>query len=211
MYGLRQRENQDIIPDNRKRIYDYIKATPGSHLRKISKELLIAIGDTQYHLGVLEKSGLVKSRRIGIYRVYYLVSILEGRQESILATLQQETPRQIIINIIEHPGATQSEIADHMELSSPTINWHMSNLIKIGLVRCRKDRQFVKYYIEGDIEDIINLLKLYYPTLWDGLSSRLADLFFDLATSSTSYSIEIRKQTDINEKKQQLVQRKDKD
>jgi hypothetical protein len=77
--------HQTKIPDNRSRIYEYIKNKPGSHLRKISKELIIAMGDTQYHLGILEKSGLVKSKRIGIYKVYYPVSILEGREESILS------------------------------------------------------------------------------------------------------------------------------
>ena len=92
-------------------IYDYIRNKPGSHLRKINKELTLAMGDTQYHLRNLEKSGVVKSKRIGIYKVYYTVSILEGREESILATLQQETPREIVIHILEHPGATQSEIA----------------------------------------------------------------------------------------------------
>jgi predicted DNA-binding transcriptional regulator len=77
--------HQIKIPDNRSRIYEYIKNKPGSHLREISKELIIAMGDTQYHLGILEKSGLVKSKRIGIYKVYYPVSILEGREESILS------------------------------------------------------------------------------------------------------------------------------
>ena len=65
--------------------------------RKISKALEIALGDTQYHLNTLQKSGSIKSKRMGIYKVYFSVSILEGRDESILATLQQETPREIIL------------------------------------------------------------------------------------------------------------------
>ena len=40
-----------IISDNRGRIYDYIKDHPGTHLRKLSKNLALAIGDIQHHLG----------------------------------------------------------------------------------------------------------------------------------------------------------------
>jgi predicted transcriptional regulator len=210
-HDARDNGDHNNILDNRGRIYDYIKNKPGSHLRKISKELVIAMGDIQYHLSILEKSGLVKSRRIGIYKVYYTVSILEGREESILAILQQETPREIVIHIVQHSGVTQSEIADHMGFSSPTINWHMSNLIEFGLVKAQKDRQFVKYYLEGDVKDITDLLKLYYPTLWSKLSSRLADLFLDLSIASRSYSLGIPKKTFINRKKQQLKEKEDKD
>ena len=167
------------------------------------------MGDTQHHLRNLEKSGVVKSKRMGIYKVYYPVSILEGRQESILSTLQQDTPREIVIHIVEHPGTTQSEIANHMGFSSPTINWHMSNLIEIGLVRVQKDRQFVKYYIKGDIKDITSLLKLYYPTLWSKLSSRLDDLFLDLSTASQSYSVGVANEDITINRKKQVIEKEE--
>src|SRR6266705_4018830 len=86
-------------------IYGYIKNNPGSHLRKICKELIIAMGDIQYQLKFLEKSGLIKSRRIGLYKTYFTVSILGERDEKILAILQQETPRDVLLYLIKNPGA----------------------------------------------------------------------------------------------------------
>jgi len=174
------------VPDNRDRIHEYIKNNPGSHLRKISKQLAIALGDTQYHLNYLENSGLVKSKKKGMYKVYYTFSILEERDESILAILQQETPREIIVYLVEHPGSTQGEIANHLDFSPSTINWHMSQLIEGGIIGSQKDRQFVRYYIEGNIKDVTTLLKLYHPGVWNKLSSRLADVFLELASSSSS-------------------------
>ena len=172
------------VPDNRSRIHEYIRNNPGSHLRKISKDLAIALGNTKSHLNFLENSGLVKSKKKGMYKVYYTFSILEERDESILAILQQETPREIIVYLVEHPGSTQGEIADHMDFSPPTINWHMSQLIDGGIIGSQKDRQFVRYHIEGNIKDVTTLLKLYHPGVWNKLSSRLADIFLDLASSS---------------------------
>ena len=81
--------------------------------------------------------------------MYYSVAIFRERQQSILAVLGQEVPRDIILFLIESPGATQIDIARHKSLTPPTINWHMSRLIEIGLVSRRKKGKFVKYYTQG--------------------------------------------------------------
>jgi DNA-binding MarR family transcriptional regulator len=179
-----EEENHKTAQDNKQRIYSYIKNNPGSHLRRISKELVIAIGDIQYQLKFLEGMGLIKSRRMGLYKTYYSVSILGERSENILAVLQQETLRDIMLHLIENPGATQSEIAHHKGFTAPTINWHMSRLIEMGLVYTCREGRFVKYYVEGDIDDIVCLLKSYHPSAWNTLSNRLASLFLDLSSQS---------------------------
>jgi predicted transcriptional regulator len=176
--GIEQKAQ--TINNNRDLIYQYVKNYPGSHLRKISKHLSLGIGNIQYHLDALEKIGMIKSRKISIYKVYYDVGVLAGRHESILAILQQETPRAILLYLLENPGASQTEIATFVGCSAPTVVWHMSNLIKNGLVKHRRDGKFIKYNIRGDLKDITSLIKSYHPTVWDRLSSRLADLFLDI-------------------------------
>ena len=178
------RDNHTIgqaVTNNRELIQRYIQDHPASHLRKISKDLSLGMGDTQHHLNSLERSCLVKSRRIGIYKAYYDVSVFKERDESILAVFQQDTPRSILLYLIENSGATQREIANRVGFSAPTVNFHMSRLIQLGLVARHKDGRNVKYVILGDIKEITVLLKTYYPTIWDRLSNRLVDLFLDLA------------------------------
>jgi predicted transcriptional regulator len=178
-------KDQNTLPPNGRRIYEYIVDNPSCHVRKISRELDLAIGDTQYHLKILEKKDLIKSRRVGLFRMYYAVAVFRERQQSILAVLGQEVPRDIILFLIESPGATQIDIARHESLTPPTINWHMSRLIEIGLVSRRKKGKFVKYYTQGDTDDITNILKIYYPSLWSKLSNRLAEVFLDLSVISS--------------------------
>jgi predicted transcriptional regulator len=48
-------KDQNTLPPNGRRIYEYIVDNPSCHVRKISRELDLAIGDTQYHLKILEK------------------------------------------------------------------------------------------------------------------------------------------------------------
>jgi predicted transcriptional regulator len=190
-----KKKEQPTTSPNRERIYQYIINNPGCHLRRISKDLDLAMGHTQYHLHTLDKAGLIKSRRIGVFRVYYAVSIFGERQESILAMLGQEVPRDIIMFLIENPGASQGEIANHKGFSAPTINWHMSRLIEIGLVISRKEGKFVNYYVEGNIKDITSFLKRYYPSIWSKWSDRLAELFLDLSTASTVVGTNKKKMT----------------
>jgi predicted transcriptional regulator len=172
-----------ILP-NKDRVYQYVANNPGCHLRRISKDLDLAMGDTQYHLKNLEKSNLIKSRLIGVFRTYYSVSIYGERMQSILAMLRQEVPRDIILFLIENPGASQAEIAQHQTISAPAINWHMTRLIEIGLVSSHRQGKFVNYYIEGNIKDVTSILRKYYPSVWSRLSNRLADLFLDVSSES---------------------------
>src|SRR5215467_8581596 len=174
-----------ITPKNKVRVFDYIKNHPGSHLRKISKELDITPSDTQYWCNRLERMALVRSRRLGLYRTYYPASILGERHENILAILQQKTPRNILVYLLENPGASQKDLAQHTGFAAATISWHMSRLIEIGIVYSSKEGKFVKYYIRGDIADVVILLKSYYPSIWGKLSDRLSELFLGITYATT--------------------------
>lgn len=169
---------------NRQRIYLYIKNNPGVHLRKISKVLDLAIGDTNYNLDNLEQSGFIKHRKWGVYKRYFVISIRDGRSESILAALQQETPRVIVLYLLEHPGSIQSEICRHVSFSAPSVKWHMSRLKEMDMVYEHKRGKFVKYYIKGNIADIVTLMKNYHPSIWSKFASRLAELFIELSSGT---------------------------
>jgi predicted transcriptional regulator len=61
------------------------------------------MGNTSYCLGLLEREGSIKSRYMKLYKTYYTISVLTEKDESLLAVLQQETPRDIISYLIESP------------------------------------------------------------------------------------------------------------
>src|SRR5215472_5760069 len=145
----------------------------------------------------LARMALVRSRRLGLYRTYYPASILRERHENILAILQQKTPRNILLYLLENSGASQKGLAQHTGFAAATVSWHMSRLIEFGIVYSTKKGKFVKYYIRGDIVDLVTLLKSYYPSIWDKLSGRLAELFLGVIYATTS---ETTNDTDINKK-----------
>ncbi|MGI0061061.1 MAG: winged helix-turn-helix transcriptional regulator [Nitrosotalea sp.] len=182
---MRNEKNEDDS-ENRTRIYDYIKKNPGAHLRMITRELDMGMGATQHHLGILEKSGKVKSRRINTYRHYYAVEVLEA-EHNILAFLRQETAMDILTFLMEHPKSTQSEIISFKGFSAPTISWHMARLEQAGLVSSIKDGRTTRYTIT-DMQSISVALKTYHPSVWDKMLSRFADLFLQIASKSDEES-----------------------
>jgi predicted transcriptional regulator len=181
--------NDSDIQSNRLQIYRYIENNPGAHLRKITKELGLAMGDTQYHLSILEKSGRIRSRKINLYRRYYSASILGEKEELILAFLRQETAKDILIYLIEHPDSTQSDLAGFKHYSSPTISWHMSRLIQAGIVNKSREGKKIRYSITSDRDKLLDILKTYHPSIWNVLASRLAELFEELSSSQANTEI----------------------
>ena len=175
------KDNDDgEVSENRQRIYEFIKNNPGAHLRMICRELELAMGATQHHLAILEKSGRIKSKRINLHRHYYASEVLEV-QHALLAFLRQETARDILMYLIEHPSSTQSDIATFKNFSLPTISWHMSRLVASGIVSSRKDGKIIKYDVI-DVKSVAALVKIYHPNIWDKLSDSLAEMFLELAS-----------------------------
>jgi predicted transcriptional regulator len=53
---------EEALLENARTIYDHIVSHPGSHLRRISREVNIHLSTARYHLDHLERVGLITSR-----------------------------------------------------------------------------------------------------------------------------------------------------
>ena len=180
------------ISENRADIYNYISLNPGTYLRKIFKDVGLAMGDTQYHLSVLEKKGYVKSRKVGKHRYYYPMLVKSGEEELILALLRQTTTRDILIYLIENIGATQSDLSNFIHFSTPTIYWYMKRLISSGLVVGFKEGNVIRYYV-SDISSLTECIRKYMPDTWMNLASKFADMYLNITKKILS-----QKQNDNN-------------
>jgi predicted transcriptional regulator len=180
------------ISENRADIYNYILLNPGTYLRKIFKDVGLAMGDTQYHLSVLEKKGYVKSRKVGKHRYYYPMLVNSGAEELILALLRQTTTRDILVYLIENIGATQSDLSNFKHFSKPTIYWYMKRLISSGLVVGFKEGNVIRYYVR-DISSLTECIRKYMPDTWMNLASKFADMYLNITKKILS-----QKQSDNN-------------
>jgi predicted transcriptional regulator len=165
-----------VSDSNRVRILDFIKANPGTHLRKIKRELNLAMGVIQYHLYKLERERSIISVRHGLYKRFYADKGLRLEDREILNVLSQETERDIVLYIIKNPLVTQKELSEFARISASSTNWHMKRLCAAGFVQPRREAGFVYYSVRGDRARILTLLRSYHPRIWERWAERLADL-----------------------------------
>jgi predicted transcriptional regulator len=165
------------------RILVFVQENPSCHLRRIKKELGLAMGTVQYHLDRLEKAGKITSQKHGLHKYYFAVGF-EENEKQLLEVLSNETAREILMFIVERKSPSQTEIVEHVKISPASVNWHINRLEDSKIIDEIREGRFKRYKLRGDSRLVAAMLKNFYPTIWDRWSNRLAEMF--LAMSSPS-------------------------
>lgn len=130
-------------------IYGLVKTNPGVHYNEIMKKLDMKNGTLSYHLHMLEKMEMIKSRKEGIrYRAFYPTGMRFPEEERYrLTDFQLE-----ILNIIkENEGIQQKDIAKKLGKKPQTINYNIKTLQQAGLIKVRKRGRETSCYILNGI------------------------------------------------------------
>jgi predicted transcriptional regulator len=109
---------------------------PGVHYNQIRRGMGIKNGTLSYHLSVLEKTELIKSRREGLkYRAFYPTGMKFPKKERFRLTELQIK----IINVIKnYEGITQKDIAKQLGQKPQTINYNIKVLEQAELIQVVK-------------------------------------------------------------------------
>src|SRR3972149_9416110 len=86
--------------DSRRRIYEFLEANPGVHLRLIGKVLGMSTGMLSYHLRYMERRGLLRSEEEGHRRRYFDARAFAEAQRKSIRVLRQDVPREIIMELL---------------------------------------------------------------------------------------------------------------
>jgi DNA-binding MarR family transcriptional regulator len=126
-------QKEDVLDQFvRGQIYGFIKTNPGVHYNQILRKVGVKNGTLSYHLGVLEKTELIQSRREGLkYRAFYPTGMNFPKAERFRLT---DLQIQIIGSIRSRPGMSQKEIAQSLGQKPQTINYNIKVLGQAGLI-----------------------------------------------------------------------------
>ena len=133
----------------RGQIYGYIKTNPGVHYNQIRRGIGVKNGTLSYHLRVLEKTELIKSRRERLkYRAFYPTGMQFPKKERFRLT---DFQLQILDIINENKGIHQKDIARKLEKKPQTINYNIKVLDQAGLIEVvKKGRKTYCYPLESN-------------------------------------------------------------
>ena len=140
-------KKEDILDHfTRGKIYGYIVANPGDHYNSIKKALKLSDGSFAYHIHILEKEGIIKSSRDGTHRRFYIPGMRVPENGGNL----KKSQLLIIDSIKENPGISQKDIASILGVSSPTVNYHLKELLGLGIIKGERAGMRMRYYVNSE-------------------------------------------------------------
>ncbi|MBN1390146.1 MAG: VWA domain-containing protein [Candidatus Thermoplasmatota archaeon] len=143
IFGYTRIRREDLLnQENRKKIYEHITDNPGEHFRGLQRAVDLEVGVLSHHLNVLEKEQLIVSEQDGSNRCFWAAGVKHDTDKVRLSRVQEN----ILKEIHEDPGITQSQIAKNMGVSRKVIFYHVKFLRNAGVVREEKDSKRSHYY-----------------------------------------------------------------
>ncbi len=138
------------LPDNTTRtaIYNFISANPGVQFRAICNGLGLSIGVVQFHLALLQKTGLISAIRKGRYKRFFAAGKFTLKQMETIATLRLSTVKSILKTLLEGKRVSHRELAAQLCISSQGLTWQMNRLRETGIIQENRNSLNVTYTIE---------------------------------------------------------------
>ncbi len=163
--------------ETRRRIYDYVVANPGTHLRAIKDELDMPMGQLEYHLDFLKKHDIINSQEDKYYLRFYPSKIDRG-EAKILSSLRQEKPRRIVMHLIERPGTTHRQLMEEFGFKASTLSMYLKDMTGKGILIKEKEGRENMYSV-ADGQKVIELLLVYRKSFLDKLVDRFLEAWLE--------------------------------
>ena len=172
----------------RTRILRYIHDHPGSHLRALARELKLGMGNLQYHVHILEESGLLSSSREGLRKFFYTRETLRESSHSLIISLSQETPREILTFLTLKGSSTQHEICLKVGRKQSTVSWHLNRLRKARLIEVSDGQgggfRPAQYRVNEKVRrHLAVFMESYHPSIWTRWSERMNEIVESISDS----------------------------
>jgi len=179
-YGSTRRRCRDFKKEDvleqgtRNTIYELIDKNPGLHFRKICRILDKKMGVVQYHIGVLEKIGLVRAIRDGRYKCFFASNQEEDSnvspddrdpatqmlRETIITSLRRKTPKTLITYLAREKIASHQSLSTVAKVSPQAITFHTQRLQSFGIIESQKEGRQKFYTLSPSAKEITeNLMK----------------------------------------------------
>ena len=160
----------------RKRIYEEIVLNPGLHFRELQRRLQMPTGMLTYHLNILEKHGLISSRRDGKYVRYFANTSMTVEERSIMGALRNYVARRIVIYLLEEGEKKHRDISDELKISPSTLSYHLNKLIRKGILE-KRERGRETYYSVRKRDLVAFTIIKYRKSFLDALVDNFASLW----------------------------------
>ena len=142
------------------------------------KQIGVTNGVMSYYLRKLEKNESVWVERTPRVTRFYSYDLSED-EAKLVKRLRQETPKKILVALVQNDQLTFKELTAKICKSPATTSFYLSQLVKDNIVATSKS-DFVKVYFNVERKRIANIIEEYHPDIIEQASDNFADIISSL-------------------------------
>lgn len=122
----------------RQRLAALVREAPGVTITELGKAVGLSHSTASYHLRILEQAGEVQSKRDGRTVRYYAAGQYDDMATRLRPLLERERVRAILRLVVAKPHVNPFNIARELDVSVPTVMWHLAKLRDYGALQMEK-------------------------------------------------------------------------
>ena len=170
-------DREDVLEyEVRRKVYTAIKTSPGVHARRLQRLVDIPMSTLVYHLRYLERHGVLLVREDKYYKRYYPHEDLGREDKPVMAALQQEKLKAIVLTILERGDVRYTDLKADSTLPASTLSLYLKELVEAGVLARRRVGRETRYTVLNEGR-VIELLLRYRESLMDRVVDRVAALW----------------------------------
>ena len=159
-------------------IIETIKKNPGIRFTEVMKNVGLKNGVLSHYIRKLEESGSIHVDRSPRVARFY-GSDLNQEEQKLVTKLRQETPKRILIALLNHNELSFKQITATIKKSPATVSFYLSTLVEDEIVLIRRSDK-KSYYFIAKPERILVLIDEYHPDIVQKTSENFADIVSSL-------------------------------
>jgi DNA-binding transcriptional ArsR family regulator len=170
-WDRRRIERRLLTLRNRRRIVDHVADNPGIHLRKVARDLDLALGTAEHHLHLLVRHGLLEVDEAQGQSCYFTPGT-PPEDRLLWVVLRQDAQRRVLRLLAADPDLAPAELGRRLALSKAAVAYHLQRLEAWGFVeRLRLGRQRLLRVTRPErLAEVLAALDDGRPSLpWPGL------------------------------------------
>lgn len=159
--------------ESRRRVYQFIRDNPGTHMREIRRRLEMTLGNLEYHLRYLERHDMISVQDNG-YKRYFIKQEIGIQDQKLLSLLRQKIPRRVAIFLLQNPESSHQEIHETFDVAASTLSYHIGKLVDAGLVEKQREGRYNIYSV-ADENVVARALVAYQESFVDDMVDSFVD------------------------------------
>lgn len=130
----------------RRKLFHYLCNYPGSNMRMVSRDMGVGLPSARWHLIHLVEMGVVESRSIGKFKIFFPTRFINSDYLNVYALLNNDKGRLIFNIILENGGVCHSDLARELGISSQNLGGWMKKFEELEIVAKVRDGRNNRYY-----------------------------------------------------------------